>query len=110
MPKARKIVFKTWKAETDVAEGLDLELSTGESIHLPAPILWPEPLTDMDRKDAKGLPDPFVEENGAWAVRILDLVPDQDGAEAWAAFVADGGDWGILNRLLIDAKGLPAGE
>ena len=89
------IVFADWKAKKLAEQAVPVTLSDGSIMTVPPVILWPEPLLDAD-----GNP---TEKNDEWAVRIV-------GAEEWAKFKADGGDWLIMNAIIKEQKGLDSGN
>lgn len=86
-----QIVLADWIADREKEESLDVVLPGGESITFPPAVLWPPP-ADGDETN-----------NLDYMIQIL-------GAEQFEKFIAAGGSWLMFNRLLVDARGMVAGE
>lgn len=69
--------------------GIDIDLSDGSTVRVPAPECWPDMRAIEDLNECARL--------------IL-------GDEQWARFTADGGTYKLLDSILADAKGAGAGE
>lgn len=87
----RQVVFADWKRAKIEAQGTALTLSSGHVIILPPPILWPEPQIEP------------LETNNEYGARLL-------GQEDWDLFVADGGDWAMLNVIATEQHGVTGPE